>query len=168
MVEAGCWKGGSSAKFSLLCATLGYRLCIYDSFQGVEKLDSIDQAKEWDYAGQYASPKDVLEENLRRYGVPEVCSVYEGWFSETLARRPVPHPVRLVFIDCDLAKGTMEVLRGTVPSLVQDGWIFSQDYHIEPVRRLLFDPAIWDSLSKQSPTVTPLGAFLASLRFPIS
>lgn len=165
MVEAGCWKGGSSVKFSILCALFGYRLCIYDSFQGVERPNSLDSIKEWDFGEQYASPKDVLENHLRKYGVPDICSVHEGWFSETLAQRSIIHPVRIVFIDCDLAKGTKEVLRGTVPSLVEDAYIFSQDYHIEPVRHVLYDPATWDSLGKQPPTITPIGVRLAILRF---
>ena len=35
-IEAGCWNGGSSCKFSLLCKRYGYSLHIYDSFEGVE------------------------------------------------------------------------------------------------------------------------------------
>src|SRR5262245_39016430 len=36
VVEAGCWQGGSTAKFSIICRMLGYRLLVFDSFQGVE------------------------------------------------------------------------------------------------------------------------------------
>lgn len=43
MVEAGCWQGGSSSKFSIICSMLGYKLYIYDSFSGVEKLSTEDK-----------------------------------------------------------------------------------------------------------------------------
>jgi O-methyltransferase len=164
MVEAGCWQGGSSAKFSLLCERLGYRLCIHDSFEGVEKLSDEDQSHEWEFAGQYASPETRLREHLRRFGAPAVCEIRKGWFSETLARAPFPHPVRVAYIDCDLGKGTLEVLRGVVPSLVDDGWIFSQDYHIEPVRRVLTDPETWRSLGRSAPRIRVLGEYLAIMR----
>jgi len=165
VVEAGCWHGGSSAKFSILCKMLGYRLHIYDSFEGVGDLTDEDRANEWDYEGQYASPESVLHENLRRYGEESICSIYKGWFSNTLARGMTPARVKLSYIDCDIAKGTRDALDGIVPSLVSDGWIFSQDFHIEPVRRLLCEEASWQKLDKGMPTIVPLGWRLASIRF---
>lgn len=33
VVDAGCWNGGSTAKFSLACALYGSELHVYDSFQ---------------------------------------------------------------------------------------------------------------------------------------
>lgn len=163
MVEAGCWKGGSSAKFSILCDHFGYQLHIYDSFEGVERLSPEDQTKEWNFAGKYASPENVLKTNLQRYGCPDVCKIYKGWFSETLANQPVPFPVRLAYIDCDLGKGTFEALQGIVPSLSRDGSVFTQDFHIEPVRRVLQDPDTWKSLKTGIPKIQPKGVFLARL-----
>jgi O-methyltransferase len=165
VVEAGCWQGGSSAKLSVLCKFFGYELHIFDSFQGVETLPPEEQAEEWDFAGQYASPETRLRDNLERHGEPSSCSIHPGWFSETLARCPVPAPVRLAYIDCDLAKGTFQVLQGVLPSLVEDGVVFSQDFHIDPVRRLLLAPETWRRLGVTQPTITPHGVFLASLRF---
>lgn len=165
VVEAGCWQGGSSAKLSLLAAQLGLRLHIYDSFQGVEEVGAGDPSVEWDFAGQYASPEARLRENLDRYGEPSCCSIHAGWFSETLARRPLRAPVRMAYIDCDLAKGTFEALQGVLPALVPDGVVLSQDYHIDPVRRLLGDPATWERLGAPAPQISPHGPFLASLRF---
>jgi len=37
MVEAGCWQGGSSAEFSIMCKMLGYELHVFDSFQGLKR-----------------------------------------------------------------------------------------------------------------------------------
>jgi len=94
-----------------------------------------------------------LWKNLSRYGEAAVCTAHGGWFSDTLARGPVPYAVRVAFIDCDLAKGTYEVLLGVVPSLVEDGWIFSQDFHIPRVRQCcvpLLPGKSWERLRRSS------------------
>jgi O-methyltransferase len=164
MVEAGCWKGGSSTKFSIICKLAGIRLWIFDSFEGVSAEDA---KNEWEgFAGQYASPEHVLRENLNRYGEPSVCSVFKGWFSDTLAKEPVPHPIRLAYIDCDLAKGTFEAMKGIVPSLKPNAVIFTQDFHIDPVRNMLFDPLTWVKLGCGTPEITRLGEYLAKIGLP--
>jgi hypothetical protein len=165
MLEAGCWQGGSSSKFSLICRMFGYRLCIYDSFCGVEEMQPEEKAGGYDFSGEYAATESVVRNHLAKYGAPDVCSTYKGWFAETLAVGPVPYPIRIAYIDCDLAKGTQEALTGIVPALVDDGWIFSQDFHIPAVRKVLCDRTTWISLGREMPTITRLGEYLAGLRF---
>lgn len=164
MVEAGCWKGGSSAKFSILCKKLGYRLYIYDSFQGIEPVKE-NGGYDISLCGEYSVTESELLYNLRQYGEIEVCHVYKGWFSETLATSPVCDPIRVVYVDCDLQKGTQEVLRGVIPSLVDDGCIFSQDYHFKPVRQLLHDPCTWRQLGRPFPAIKVLCGHLACVKF---
>ena len=165
LLEAGCWQGGSSAKFSIICRMLGYRFCVYDSFAGVEEMQSAEKANNYDFSGEYAAPESVLRDNLARYGEIDICTTHKGWFIDTLATGPVPYRVRLAYIDCDLAKGTKEALTGIVPALADDGWIFSQDFHIKPIQRLLSDPATWGRFGKGVPTIRRLGHQLVSLRF---
>ena len=165
MVEAGCWNGGSSAKFSLMCRLLGYRLHIYDSFQGVELRDAAVAANEYDFSGEYAASEATVRGNLERFGAAEVCSIHPGWFETTLAAAPVTDVVGAAFIDCDAAKGTREVLFGVVPSLAPDGVIFSQDFHIPSVRELLQDPRTWEQLGRGAPRIERLGRQLAAVRF---
>jgi O-methyltransferase len=155
LVEAGCWRGGSTAKFSLLCARLGFRLKVFDSFEGVEKLSAVALKSEWNFSGQYSASEQVLLSNLRRFGCMGVCEIHKGWFSETLARQPVADPIRLAYVDCDLAKGTLEALTGILPALVPDGYVLSQDFHITPVRRMLLDDATWQRLRVNKPRFIP-------------
>jgi hypothetical protein len=166
VVEAGSWKGGSAAKLSIVCKILGYRLLIYDSFAGVETppLDQQEREEKW-FFGEYVASEAIVRNNLQRYGEPEVCSIVKGWFKDTLAKAPIPYPVRMAYIDCDLRKGTEEALTGLVPSLVEDGYIFSEDYHIEPVRKLLCELGSLERFGKGPMVVTPLGEKLASIRF---
>lgn len=165
MVEAGCWQGGSSTKFSIACKTFGYGLRIYDSFEGVMQLTPEEKAQGYDYSGEYSASESLVREHLQKYGAPEVCSLHKGWFSETLAASPVAEPIRLVYIDCDVARGTRDVLAGTLPGLVSDGLVFSQDYHIKPVRALLHDPATWRPLGRGTPEFEPMCGNLVLLRF---
>lgn len=165
LVEAGCYLGGSSAKFSIICARLGYALRIYDSFEGVEAMPAADKAGTYDFSGHYAASEEIVRANLREYGDLSVCSLHKGWFADTLATCPVQQPVRVAYIDCDLAKGTREALSGIVPSLTNDGWIFSQDFHIGPVVEALSDTNTWQTVGANVPTIRRLGERLASIRF---
>jgi hypothetical protein len=164
VVEAGCWQGGSSTKLSILCRMLGYRLEVYDSFKGVEPRAPGDTSSSYDFSGEYCMPESVLRGNLEQYGEPDTCSIHPGWFADTLALRPPAKPVRLVYIDCDLAKGTREALVGVVPALAPDSWIFSQDFHIEPVRSYLCSTSTWRELGVDPPNIRRLGPCLAAIR----
>jgi len=156
-VEAGCWFGGSSAKFSILCKIFGYQLHIYDSFEGVGNTNT--------YNGLYAAPEDIVRRNLELFGEASVCQIHRGWFINTLAAKPVSSPVRFVYIDCDTATGTEQVLQGVLPSLDPRGIIFSQDYHIGAVRARLHDPKAWQRLGKGTPSIQYLVYNLASIQF---
>jgi O-methyltransferase len=151
-VEAGCWRGGSSAKFSLLCEMLGLDLYIYDSFQGVEPMSPAPG--EWDYSGEYASPETTVRANLRTFGGNAPHTLIAGWFADTLAKSPPRTPVACTYIDCDTAKGTFEALSGIIPALAPNGVVFSQDCHIAPVIALLTSPETWERLGVPVPTMT--------------
>lgn len=137
MVEAGCWQGGATVKLSRVCAALGYRLWVYDSFAGVEA--HVPEEGEYDFTGEYQATPAVLQANLERFGDASVVTVVEGWFEDTLGAGQVPEPIRAVLVDCDLAKGTREVLQSTLPHLSADGRLFTQDFHIPEVRTVVED-----------------------------
>jgi O-methyltransferase len=148
VVEAGCWQGGSTAKLSVACHMLGYRLFVFDSFQGVEHQPGNL------FSGQYAAALDLVKANVAAYGEISVCCFVPGWFTDTLAAKPVLDPISVVFVDCDLAKGTYEVLQGILPSLRRNGILCSQDYHIKEVRDLLDSEHTWAELGVPKPVVT--------------
>ena len=161
IVEAGCWNGGSAAKFSHLALHLNLSLHVYDSFQGVEDVSNVPG--EWRYSGQYASAEVTVRRNLERYGSAAPYMTHPGWFSETLGRTPVAVPIAMAYIDCDIAKGTYEALRGIVGSLAPHAVVFSQDFHIAPVIALLTNPETWARLGVPAPRITRLGRNLAKL-----
>ena len=146
VVEAGCWLGGSTAKLSVICHMLGYKLLVYDSFAGVEPQPGNS------FSGRYAATLSTVRRNVSEYGEIRVCEFTPGWFADTLAKRPVRRPVAAAYLDCDLAKGTYEVLQGILPSFVQNGALCSQDYFIREVRALLDGQDVWCRLPR--PKVT--------------
>jgi len=160
ILEAGCWKGGSSAKLSIACEFFGYKLYVFDSFEGVEPV----QQDGYDYSGTYVATEEEVKKNLLSYGVEEVCVLHKGWFYETI-KQSMDSPIRTVLIDCDLAKGTEEVLESVLPWLVNDGAIFTQDYHISSVKELLADSTTWEKLKVSQPIIEPLCHHLAIMKF---
>ena len=158
VVEAGSWRGGSAAKLSIVCKMLGYRLFLSTIHSPVLRPPLLISKKEKKYRFlvNMLRRETMVRDNLYT-GEPEVCSIVKGWFKDTLAKAPIPHPVRMAYIDCDLLKGTEEALTGLVPSLVEDGYIFSEDYHIQPVRNLLCKPGSLERFGKGPMVVTALG-----------
>lgn len=155
-LEAGCWQGGSSAKFSIMCKLFGYKLHIYDSFQGVEGW----QGTEYD---RLSSPQDRLTQHLKKFGEYSVCSIHPGWFADTVHN--LDYKIGILYIDCDLRKGTEEVLEGALPVFAPDGIIFSHDFFFPAVVDLLESGDTWTNLGMPQPRIARLSHNMASLVF---
>lgn len=151
VVEAGCYQGGSSVKLSIVCRLFGCPLHIYDSFEGVPPMRPEELAGNFNFSGTYASPEAVLRRNLLKYGAASNCQIHKGWFSDTM--KSIPYRTKVAFIDCDLARSTLDALNGIVPSLSQDGSVFSQDFHILPVREVLRAEVTWTRFGRGIPEI---------------
>lgn len=133
VVEAGCFKGGSAAKLSHVCAARGRRLVLFDSFEGIPPNDEPLQEKMLGGSvtfpeGDYAGSLEEVKRNLSQYGRIETCEFQKGWFDETM-----PSFDRLIvaaFVDVDLAKSTRICMKYLYPRLVNGGAIFSHDGHL--------------------------------------
>ena len=135
VVEAGCWQGGATVKLSRVCAGLGYELWVYDSFAGVEA--HVPEEGEYDFTGEYQASPEVLQANLERFGTALPVTIVAGWFADTLGVGRVPERVQAVLVDCDLGKGTQEVLEAVRPRLSPAARVFTQDFHIPEVRSVI-------------------------------
>lgn len=165
VVEAGCYQGGSSIKLSLACQLFGCPFHIYDSFEGVPAMRPEElEGGNTNFSGSYASPEDVLRRNLSRYGAASMCHIHKGWFSDTM--KNLPYHTKVAFIDCDLARSTADALEGIVPSLSEDGSVFSQDYHIPPVRKFLHAETTWLSFGRGIPEIEHQVRNLVRIRWP--
>ncbi len=147
VVECGVWKGASSASLSLVCARVGRRLKVCDSFQGLPddglRLHTGLHTRVYGYyqEGMFRGALDEVRENIRRYGVLEVCDFVPGFFRESLAA--LTGPVAFAFLDVDLESSTRECLKALWPLLIDHAAVFSDDAGDLDVVRVYFDDPWW-------------------------
>ena len=146
VVEAGCYKGGSTAKFSLAADIAGRKLIVFDSFAGIPKNSERDHAKmfggrasfnEGDYCGTLADVKA----NVAKFGKINRCRFVPGWFDETMAA--FKEPVVAIYLDVDLASSTRCCLKYLYPLLQPGGVLFSSDGDIPLVIDVFDDDDFW-------------------------
>jgi O-methyltransferase len=162
IVEAGAYKGGSTAKLSV-CALLANRaLAVYDSFVGIPDNDEVHQMH-FDQQGvaifkpgDYAGSLDDVKNAVARFGAPNMCSYHPGWFSDTL--RDFNQRVAVAYIDVDLISSTRDCLTPLYRNLVPGGVIFSQDGHLSGIIDLLKDETYWRDVGGPAPIISGLGS----------
>jgi len=152
VVEAGCFKGGSSAKLSIAAMAVNRKLVVFDSFEGLPEVSSEDRGF---YKGAYCGHLDEVVRNVSVFGNRRPCEFVKGWFEHTmpLFRRPVS----VAYVDVDLVDSVKTCMSYLYPLLVPGGSIFSQDGHIPIVRQLLGDQSFWRKIGEPQPRLTGLG-----------
>lgn len=161
LVEAGAFKGGSTAKLSIIAKIAKRRLVVFDSFRGLPQNSDMYFNKEEVFfhnnqslnkaqkiflfnKGQYAGSLQEVKENISRYGVLEVCSFHKGWFEKTLPK--FSQPVAGIFLDVDLASSTRTCLQYLYPLLQVNGVLFSHDGHLNLVADIYKDKQFWKEI----------------------
>ena len=161
IVEAGCFKGGSTAKLSIAAKIAGRKLVVFDSFEGLpDNRESHDhdifglgvQFEGGKYSGQLAE----VAFNVERFGEPSVCEFRKGWFEDSM---PDFHePVALAFLDVDLASSTRTCLRYLYPLLTPGCSIFSHDGHLPLCIQAMDDSEFWErEVGFPKPAIPGLG-----------
>lgn len=168
IVEAGTYKGGASAKLSLVAKLTGRRLLLFDSFQGLPENDefyNIYEKRTYSYdptvkktkygyvfsKGQYSSSLQELKKTIRLYGAPEVCVYHKGWFEKTM--KNIDMPIAALFLDVDLASSTKTCLKYLYPLLEKGGVLYSHDGHLGRVTDVYKDKSFW---KKEVGSVRPI------------
>ena len=156
VVEAGCYKGGSTAKLSIGAKLTGRRLVAFDSFQGIPqnaephdrtispRLDALVGGPVGPFrAGTWVGSLEEVTATVRRFGEIDVCRFVPGWFDETMPTFEDPEPVAVVYLDVDLAASTRTCLRYLYPRMAPGGVLFSQDGALPLVVEVFRDEAFW-------------------------
>ena len=160
-VEAGCYKGGSTAKLSLMAKLLGRRLIVFDSFEGLpdnseQHGNSIFGEPTTFVKGAYCGTMERVATNVRKYGHSESVEMVKGWFDDTMPS--FKEKVAVAYVDVDLVSSTKTCLKFLYPLLVEGGTIFSQDAHLPLIIELLSDQNFWrDELGASAPAIPDLG-----------
>jgi hypothetical protein len=161
IVECGCYKGGSTAKLSLLAEHTQRKLYVFDSFQGLpepkdEKEAYVKQDKESGQkyrfqAGQYKGTLDEVKNNVTQFGNLDVCELIPGFFSESLAAFGV-EPA-FVFIDVDLVSSARDCLKVLWPLLKPGGCFFTHEAMYPSYIEGILDREWWKENLYQCPPV---------------
>ena len=137
VVEAGCYKGSSTAKFSLAADLAGRELVVFDSFRGIPKNNEGPAFKEGDYWGTL----DEVRANVARFGRIGCCRFVPGWFEDTMPG--FKEPIAAIYMDMDLASSTQTCLKFLYPFLQPGGVLYSQDGHISKVIAVFDNDHFW-------------------------
>lgn len=153
VLEAGCFKGGSTAKLSLATKLIGRKLAVYDSFEGLPDVE--DSERDRFAQGEYTGALEEVKSNVAKYGALDVCEFVRGWFDQTMPN--LKDPVVVAFVDVDL-RGSLETcLTYIYPKLVPGGTIFSHDGHLPICVELMEDQNFWKRFNEPAPEFEGLG-----------
>jgi len=148
IVEAGCFKGGSTAKLSLVAKRLHRSLVVFDSFEGLpensEKHDRTiwgDSIKDWFKPNEFCGSLDEVIANIKKYGEIDVCHLIKGWFEDTMPK--YSEKLCAVYLDVDLASSTRTCLKYLYPKIVPGGVLVSQDGDFPLVIEVFDDDDFW-------------------------
>jgi O-methyltransferase len=173
LVECGCYKGGSAVNLSRLAAMCGRRLHLFDSFEGLptpeiedkEHLVLSERQFHTYEGGAYAGSVAEVRENIRKYGVLDVCEFHPGFFSDTLPG--FSEPLVFAYVDADLTSSVRDCLRYLWPLLQPDCFLFTDEAHHIQVAGLFYDQAWWaNEMNTQPPGLVGGGNGLGLLLRP--
>jgi O-methyltransferase len=169
IVEAGCYKGGSTAKFSMAANLAGRSLVVFDSFRGIPPNDeqhghTIFGTNAEFPEGDWCGSLNEVKQTIRKFGSIECCEFVDGWFEDTMPS--FRRTVAAIYLDVDLADSTRTCLKYLHPQLVPGGAIYSQDGHLPLVLEVFDDPTLWrEVLHAEKPAIDGFGkSQLISLR----
>ena len=145
LVECGVYKGGMTAKLSLLAAALHRTLYAYDSYQGLpdpvtygtgEQVSTY--AEKFRRGIRYRGGLAEVRATVFRYGAPGSTEFRPGWFEESFVRLDGhPPTVAFAFVDVDLTRSARQCFDFLWPRLAKGGILFCHEAR---------DPGIVDAL----------------------
>ena len=162
VLEAGCGKGSSTAKLSLVTRCAGGRLLVYDSFRGIpdnaERHQHLDGRPVVFRAGAFRGNLASVRRTVARFGAPDICHFEKGLFADTLPRLPEDVRLDVVLLDVDLLSATRTCITELFPRLAPDGVMLSQDGQLRATHTLLADRRFWqDEVGVLPPVIEGLG-----------
>jgi len=157
VIECGCFRGGSSANLSLVCAIVGRRLVLCDSFEGLPSPDEHDKIHynifrrrtRFYTKGDFAGGLDEVKDHISRFGRIDVCEFVEGYYENTLSKLDGSYV--LAFVDVDLHKSLEECLIALWPRLVNGACLFSHEAQDLAYTAVFFDRKWWQEHLKCEP-----------------
>jgi len=150
IVQAGCYKGGSTAKMSIAANMVQRQLIVFDSFEGMpENNEHLGK-------GEWSGTLEEVQDNLRRFGSIEVCEFFKGWFDDTMPT--FERPIVAIYLDVGLSSSNRTCIKYLYPLLVPGGVLFSQVRNLAPVVELYDNDEFWrNEVGYPKPKIEGLG-----------
>jgi hypothetical protein len=158
IVELGAYKGGSTAKLSILAKRTNRKLYVCDSFQGLPKpqIDGENESAIFDTSnkfvfqeGEFAGSLEEVKSNITRYGHIEVCEFVPGFFNESLPKLDI-NPA-FIFMDVDYVSSARDCLKYLWPQLKKNGYLFTHEAHMEEYIKGCMDRQWWHETLGECP-----------------
>jgi O-methyltransferase len=129
--ECGVYRGGTALLLGrVLGANGGKRLYLFDSFQGLPKMDQ--EKDPWFTEGQYSAESvEAVEELLRDFR--SKIDVRPGWIPDTF-RGLENNRYAFAHLDVDLYQSTLDCCKYFYPRLVPGGILLFDEYAFAPAR----------------------------------
>lgn len=160
IVECGCYKGGGSAKLSILAKMLNRQLFICDSFAGLPPPENAQEAHLEGHGfhldgafaeGEYFATLEEVKTNIDRYGYSDVCTFVPGFFETSL--KDLDISPACVFMDVDLISSARECLRYLWPRTMDNGLWFTHEAGYTSYITGILDADWWLSHLNEVPPV---------------
>lgn len=161
VVEAGCYKGGSTAKFSIATNLTNRKLVVFDSFEGLPENEEPHEKNIFGGGasftkGRYCGTLEEVKCNITKFGKLNSCEFIKGWFDDTMPF--FSKPVVAIYLDVDLASSTRTCIKYLYPLLVPGGILYSQDCHLPLVINVIKDDEFWEKeVGYPKPYIEDLG-----------
>lgn len=153
IVEAGSYKGGSAAKFSIVAKLVNRQLVIFDSFQGHPENEGKFKK------GSYCGSLDEVKGNIEKYGEIGICKFIKGWFKDTMPS--FSDKICAAFLDVDLSSSTRTCLKYLYPLIISGGVLYSHDGNYRSVVRVYTGNEFWkEEVGCPKPFIESLGKLI--------
>ena len=149
VVEMGCWQGGSTAAFSVICEYAQRQLIVYDSFEGLPPVNPEDELSKPESVGAFRGSLETVRQNVATYGVIERCTFRKGWLADTLPDHT--EPVILAYIDVDLQASLHDGVVNIWPRLVDTGYVFIDEFLMPRYCALFWSERWWSTYLDAEP-----------------
>jgi len=155
IVEAGTFKGGSAAKFSIAAKIVNRKLIVFDSFKGLPENVRLHKDIFGKYAyfkkGRYCGTLEEVKKNIAKYGNLGSCIFVKGFFKKTMPN--FSEPIAALFLDVDLASSTRTCLKYLYPLLAPGAVLFSHDGHLPYVIEIYENDSFWRKIGYIKPQI---------------
>lgn len=162
MVECGCFRGGATAKLSLVARATHRRLIVCDSFEGLPEPAAIDQGlktlQHTPYErGMFAGSLADVRNCVSRFGDIKSCDFHAGYFEKSLPSLAECN-IAGGFVDVDLISSARDCLASLWPRLLTGGRLFFHEARDMQLVRGITDGRWWqDTLGMPTPLLVGAG-----------